>query len=174
MTLMPHVMCYVLCIFLPIVSYVAYHQAMHELDKRNTQQMFHVKHSAERDEERVAGGGERGAAIAAYDERVAANGANSAGGAARAESEESAAGSAFTSKLKPVYDDEPISTVIRILAGIALLGFAVGLAGAYPFHHAVVLTLPLRIVHQIGVCVLSCGLIWLSLIHISEPTRQVR
>lgn len=175
MTLMPHVMCYVLCIFLPIVSYVAYHQAMRELDKRNTQQMFHVKHSAERDGERdascgerdgerVAGGGERIAVIAAYDERVAANEANSAGGTARAESEESAAGSAFTSKLKPVYDDEPISTVIRILAGIALLGFAVGLAGAYPFHHAVVLTLPLRIVHQIGVCVLSCGLIWWALI----------
>lgn len=161
MTLMPHVMCYVLCIFLPIVSYVAYHQAMHELEKRNTQQMFHVKHSAERDEERVAGGGERDG------ERVAANGTNSAGcdaGVARAESEEGAAGSAFTSKPKPVYDAEPISTVIRILAGIALLGFAVGLAGAYPFHHAVVLTLPLRIVHQIGVCVLSCGLIWWALI----------
>lgn len=168
MTLMPHVMCYVLCIFLPIVSYVAYHQAMRELDKRNTQQMFHVKHSAERDGERVgergAACGERDAAIAAYDERVAANGANSAGSAARAESEESAAGSAFTSKPKPVYDDEPISTVIRILAGIALLGFAVGLAGSYPFHHTAALSMPLRIVHQVGVCVLSCGLIWWALI----------
>lgn len=168
MTLMPHVMCYVLCIFLPIVSYVAYHQAMRELDKRNAQQMFHVKHSAERDGERVgergAACGERDAAIAAYDERVAANGANSAGGAARAESEESAAGSAFTSKPKPVYDDEPISTVIRILAGIALLGFAVGLAGSYPFHHTAALSMPLRIVHQVGVCVLSCGLIWWALI----------
>lgn len=176
MTLMPHVMCYVLCIFLPIVSYVAYHQAMCELDKRNVQQMFHVKHSAERDGERgaacgerdgerVAGGGERIAAIAAYDERDAANGTNSADGAASAESEEGAAGNKFTSKQKPVYDAEPISTVIRILAGIALLGFAVGLAGAYPFHHAAVLTLPLRIVHQVGVCVLSCGLIWWALIH---------
>lgn len=175
MTLMPHVMCYVLCIFLPIVSYVAYHQAMRELDKRNTQQMFHVKHNGERDGERdgeriTACGepdGERVAAIAAYEERGAANRTNSAdydAGAARAESEEGAAGSAFTSKPKPVYDAEPISTVIRILAGIALLGFAVGLAGAYPFHHAVVLTLPLRIVHQVGVCVLSCGLIWWALI----------
>lgn len=175
MTLMPHVMCYVLCIFLPIVSYVAYHQAMRELDKRNTQQMFHVKHNGERDGERdascgerdgerVAGGGERDAAIAAYDERVAANGANSAGGAARAESEEGAAGTTFTSKLKPVYDDEPISTVIRILAGIALLGFAVGLAGSYPFHHTAALSMPLRIVHQVGVCMLSCGLIWWALI----------
>lgn len=164
MTLMPHVMCYVLCIFLPIVSYVAYHQAMRELDKRNTQQMFHVKHSAERDGERDASCGERIAAIAAYDERVAANGANSAGGTARAESEESAAGSAFTSKPKPVYDDEPISTVIRILAGIALLGFAVGLAGAYPFYQASALSMPLRIVHQVGVCMLSCGLIWWALI----------
>lgn len=161
MTLMPHVMCYVLCIFLPIVSYVAYHQAMRELDKRNTQQMFHVKHNGERDGERdgerVANGGERGAA----------NGTNSAGcdaGVARAESEKGAARSTFTNKPKPVYDAEPISTIIRILAGIALLGFAVGLAGAYPFHHAVVLTLPLRIVHQIGVCVLSCGLIWWALI----------
>ncbi len=161
MTLMPHVMCYVLCIFLPIVSYVAYHQAMRELDKRNVQQMFHVKHSAERDGERVAGGGERDG------ERVAANGTNSAGcdaGVARAESEEGAAGSAFTSKPKPVYDDEPISTVIRILAGIALLGFAVGLAGSYPFHHTAALSMPLRIVHQVGVCVLSCGLIWWALI----------
>lgn len=162
MTLMPHVMCYVLCIFLPIVSYVAYHQAMRELDKRNTQQMFHVKHSAERDGERVAGGGERDG------ERVAANGTNSAGcdaGVARAESEEGAAGSAFTSKPKPVYDAEPISTVIRILAGIALLGFAVGLAGAYPFYQASALSMPLRIVHQVGVCMLSCGLIWWALIH---------
>ena len=171
MTLMPHVMCYVLCIFLPIVSYVAYHQAMRELDKRNVQQMFHVKHSAERDGERVAGGGERSgervAAIAAYEERDAANGTNSAGcdvGAASTGNVGDTASSTFTSKPKPVYDAEPISTVIRILAGIALLGFAVGLAGAYPFHHAVVLTLPLRIVHQIGVCVLSCGLIWWALI----------
>ena len=171
MTLMPHVMCYVLCIFLPIVSYVAYHQAMRELDKRNTQQMFHVKHSAERDGERVAGGGERDgervAAIAAYEERDAANGTNSAGcdvGAASTGNVGDTASSTFTSKPKPVYDDEPISTVIRILAGIALLGFAVGLAGSYPFHHTAALSMPLRIVHQVGVCVLSCGLIWWALI----------
>lgn len=184
MTLMPHVMCYVLCIFLPIVSYVAYHQAMRELNKRNMQQMFHVKHNAERD-------GERDVALAAHEERdgelIVANptdtvdGAGSVAGAvdvAHYITSAIAAGSitdvasvgdtastTFTSKQKPVYDAEPISTVIRILAGIALLGFAVGLAGAYPFHHAVVLTLPLRIVHQVGVCVLSCGLIWWALIH---------
>lgn len=171
MTLMPHVMCYVLCIFLPIVSYVAYHQAMRELDKRNVQQMFHVKHSAERDGERVAACGERDgervAAIAAYEERDAANRTNSAGcdaGAASTGNVGDTASSTFTSKPKPVYDAEPISTVIRILAGIALLGFAVGLAGSYPFHHTAALSMPLRIVHQVGVCVLSCGLIWWALI----------
>ena len=184
MTLMPHVMCYVLCIFLPIVSYVAYHQAMRELDKRNVQQMFHVKHSAERD-------GERDAAIAAHEEhdgeRVVTNptgivdGAGSAAGAGDATHDVTsaiAAGSitnttslgdtasnAFTSTPKPVYDAEPISTVIRILTGIALLGFAVGLAGAYPFYQASALSMPLRIVHQVGVCMLSCGLIWWALIH---------
>lgn len=194
MTLMPHIMCYVLCIFLPIVSYVAYHQAMRELDKRNTQQMFHVKHSAEGDGERGTACGERNAVIAAHEERdgehVATNppdivdGAESVTGegdathdvtsaitagsitvVASAGNVEDTASNKFTSKQKPVYDAEPISTVIRILAGIALLGFAVGLAGAYPFHHAAVLTLPLRIVHQVGVCVLSCGLIWWALIH---------
>ena len=171
MTLMPHVMCYVLCIFLPIVSYVAYHQAMRELDKRNTQQMFHVKHNGKRDGERVAACGERDgervAAIAAYEERDAANRTNSAGcdaGAASTGNVGDTASSTFTSKPKPVYDAEPISTVIRILAGIALLGFAVGLAGSYPFHHTAALSMPLRIVHQVGVCVLSCGLIWWALI----------
>ncbi len=172
MTLMPHVMCYVLCIFLPIVSYVAYHQAMRELDKRNTQQMFHVKHNGKRDGERVAACGERDgervAAIAAYEERDAANRTNSAGcdaGAASTGNVGDTASSTFTSKPKPVYDAEPISTVIRILAGIALLGFAVGLAGSYPFHHTAALSMPLRIVHQVGVCMLSCGLIWWALIH---------
>lgn len=204
MALMPHVMCYVLCIFLPIVSYVAYHQAMRELDKRNARQMFHVKHGGERDGERGdAMYGERNGAQVAADEdcrkrdgvRFTANGTGNEDGTHGIASvgdvaynmtatipAKSAAdmagvkdvahaipttiitGCAFTSKPKPVYDAEPISTVIRILAGIALLGFAVGLAGAYPFHHAVVLTLPLRIVHQIGVCVLSCGLIWWALI----------
>lgn len=178
MTLMPHVMCYVLCIFLPIVSYVAYHQAMRELDKRNAQQMFHVKHNGERD-------GKRDAAIAAHEEhdgeRVATNptgiidGAGSAAGAGDATHDVTsaiAAGSimntasnTFTNTPKPVYDAEPISTVIRILAGIALLGFAVGLAGAYPFYQASALSMPLRIVHQVGVCMLSCGLIWWALIH---------
>lgn len=184
MTLMPHAMCYVLCIFLPIVSYVAYHQAMRELDKRNAQQMFHVKHNGERD-------GKRDAAIAAHEEhdgeRVATNptgiidGAGSAAGAGDATHDVTsaiAAGSimntaslgdtasnTFTNTPKPVYDAEPISTVIRILAGIALLGFAVGLAGAYPFYQASALSMPLRIVHQVGVCMLSCGLIWWALIH---------
>lgn len=184
MTLMPHVMCYVLCIFLPIVSYVAYHQAMRELDKRNARQMFHVKHNGERN-------GKRDAAIAAHEEhdgeRVATNptgiidGAGSAAGAGDATHDVTsaiAAGSitnaasvgdtasnTFTSTPKPVYDAEPISTVIHILAGIALLGFAVGLAGAYPFYQASALSMPLRIVHQVGVCVLSCGLIWWALIH---------
>lgn len=187
MTLMPHVMCYVLCIFLPIVSYVAYRQAMRELDKRNARQMFHVKHSEESNGQRDE---ERGAAIEDHDRRDeewgTANGTGSEDGthgiasmgdvthnmttttpaksAAGMVGVKDVASNAFTSKPKPVYDDEPISTVIRILAGIALLGFAVGLAGAYPFHHAVVLTLPLRIVHQISVCVLSCGLIWWALI----------
>lgn len=188
MTLMPHVMCYVLCIFLPIVSYVAYHQAMRELDKRNARQMFHVKHSEESNGQRDE---ERGAAIEDHDRRDeewgTANGTGSEDGThgiasigdvthnrTTAIPAKSAAGmvgvkdvasNAFTSKPKPAYDAEPISTVIRILTGIALLGFAVGLAGAYPFHHAAELTMPLRIVHQVGVCVLSCGLIWWTLIH---------
>lgn len=205
MTLIPHVMCYVLCIFLPIVSYVAYHQAMHELDKRNEQHMFHVKHGGERDGERGdAMYGERNGAQVAADEdcrkrdgvRFTANGTGNEDGTHGIASvgdvaynmtatipAKSAAdmagvkdvahaipttiitGCAFTSSPKPVYDAEPISAVIRILAGIALLGFAVGLAGAYPFHHAAELTMPLRIVHQVGVCVLSCGLIWWTLIH---------
>lgn len=188
MTLMPHVMCYVLCIFLPIVSYVAYHQAMRELDKRNTQQMFHVKHSEESNGQRDE---ERGAAIEDHDRRDeewgTANGTGSEDGthgiasmgdvthnmttttpaksAAGMVGVKDVASNAFTSKPKPVYDAEPISTVIRILTGIALLGFAVGLAGAYPFHHAAELTMPLHIVHQVGVCVLSCSLIWWTLIH---------
>lgn len=188
MTLMPHVMCYVLCIFLPIVSYVAYHQAMRELDKRNARQMFHVKHSEESNGQRDE---ERGAAIEDHDGRDeewgTANGTGSEDGthgiasmgdvthnmttttpaksAAGMVGVKDVASNAFTSKPKPAYDAEPISTVIRILTGIALLGFAVGLAGAYPFHHAAELTMPLRIVHQVGVCVLSCGLIWWTLIH---------
>lgn len=188
MTLIPHVMCYVLCIFLPIVSYVAYHQAMRELDKRNAQQMFHVKHSEESNGQRDE---ERGAAIEDHDGRDeewgTANGTGSEDGthgiasmgdvthnmttttpaksAAGMVGVKDVASNAFTSKPKPAYDAEPISTVIRILTGIALLGFAVGLAGAYPFHHAAELTMPLRIVHQVGVCVLSCGLIWWTLIH---------
>lgn len=194
LTLMPHVMCYVLCIFLPIVSYVAYHQAMRELDKRNVQQMFHVKHSAERDGERGTVCGECNAVIVAHEERdgehIATNPTDTVDGAesvtgggdathdvtsaitagsitvvASAGNVGDTASTTFTSKPKPVYDAEPISTVIRILAGITLLGFAVGLAGAYPFYQASALSMPLRIVHQIGVCVLSCGLIWWALIH---------
>ncbi len=60
----------------------------------------------------------------------------------------------------PVYDEEPRSTILFIFGGIAVFGLALGLSRGFPAGEPVVFDPVLRVVHQVGVIVLSLFVIW--------------
>lgn len=63
-----------------------------------------------------------------------------------------------------VYDDEPWGTAARILAGVAVFCFALGVTRGYPLGESLALTPAERIMHQLGVVVLSMLVIWWTLL----------
>ncbi|MGN0059594.1 MAG: hypothetical protein ACI362_03775, partial [Coriobacteriales bacterium] len=69
-----------------------------------------------------------------------------------------------TTSLSRVYDDEPWGTAARIIAGVAVFCFALGLTRGYPLGESVALAPAERIMHQLGVVVLSALVIWWTLI----------
>ncbi|WP_283171311.1 helix-turn-helix transcriptional regulator [Curtanaerobium respiraculi] len=58
-----------------------------------------------------------------------------------------------------VYDAEPGHTLVQLLAGVALLEFALGMARGFPFGASIGLTLPFQALHQGAACAISFGFI---------------
>lgn len=61
------------------------------------------------------------------------------------------------------YDDEPRSTFVRLLAGIALFNLALGFARGFPYGESIGLSVPFQAVHQFGTCLLCLALVWWAL-----------
>lgn len=59
-----------------------------------------------------------------------------------------------------VYDSEPKSTFVRLIAGIVLFNLALGIARGYPSGESIVLTVPFQAIHQFTVMLLSILLMW--------------
>lgn len=59
-----------------------------------------------------------------------------------------------------VYDDEPKSTFVRLIAGIALFNLALGIARGYPSGESIALSVPFQAIHQFGVLLISLALVW--------------
>lgn len=72
--------------------------------------------------------------------------------------------SASNARPRPVYDGEPRSTVLIILGGLAIFGFALGISRGYPLGAPVPMGVGLRVVHQLGVVALSLFVIWWAVI----------
>lgn len=58
------------------------------------------------------------------------------------------------------YDDEPKSTFVRLVAGMALFNLALGIARGYPSGESIALTIPFQAIHQFSVLFISLALIW--------------
>ena len=67
---------------------------------------------------------------------------------------------AFEPTPAPVYDDEPRSTALVILGGLAVFGFALGISRGFPAGEPVPMSAGLRAVHQLGVAALSAFVVW--------------
>ncbi|MDR3052733.1 MAG: LuxR C-terminal-related transcriptional regulator [Coriobacteriales bacterium] len=63
-----------------------------------------------------------------------------------------------------VYDQEPKSTLLRLLVGLFLLEFALGVARGFPFGLSLVLPVPFQVAHQFSVVLLCAGIIWWVLV----------
>lgn len=63
-----------------------------------------------------------------------------------------------------LYDSEPKSVVARLLIGVGLLEFALGIARGFPFGESILLPLPFQVFHQLGALALSIGMIWWVLV----------
>jgi len=63
-----------------------------------------------------------------------------------------------------LYDAEPKRVIVRLLTGIALLEFALGVARGFPFGESIPMDVPLQFVNQASVAVLSAFVIWWVLI----------
>lgn len=64
----------------------------------------------------------------------------------------------YTADPKPVdtvYDGEPPSSFLRLLIGLALFMFAVGVSRGFPFGEAIDLSIPFQLLHQLGVVAVS-------------------
>ena len=66
--------------------------------------------------------------------------------------------------LSRVYDDEPWGTAVRIIVGVAVFCFALGVTRGYPLGESLALTPAERIMHQLGVVILSALVIWWTLL----------
>lgn len=64
----------------------------------------------------------------------------------------------------PVYDSEPRTTFFRLIAGVALFNFALGIARGFPSGASIELPFPFQIVHQGGAVTLSLLVIAWALI----------
>lgn len=64
---------------------------------------------------------------------------------------------------KKAYDNEPRSTFVRLIVGIALFNFALGIARGFPSGESIALPPEFQIVHQLGTALLSFLLIWWAL-----------
>lgn len=65
---------------------------------------------------------------------------------------------------KPVYDGEPRSTFLRLLAGVALFNLALGIARGFPSGASIELPLAFQALHQFGAVALSLGVIGWALV----------
>lgn len=65
---------------------------------------------------------------------------------------------------EPVYDKEPRSTFVRLLAGVALFNLALGIARGFPSGASIELPLVFQILHQVGAVALSLGVIGWALV----------
>jgi len=63
-------------------------------------------------------------------------------------------------KVDPCYDREPRSTFLYLCGGIAVFGFALGISRGFPAGEPVPLDPALRLVHQLGVVLLSLFVVW--------------
>ncbi|NPD32990.1 LuxR family transcriptional regulator [Eggerthellaceae bacterium zg-997] len=63
-----------------------------------------------------------------------------------------------------VYDGESKAAIIRLLAGVALLEFALGVARGFPFGDSIALGAAQQVANQVGVALLSLGVVWWVLV----------
>lgn len=61
---------------------------------------------------------------------------------------------------EPVYDEEPRTTMLFILGGIAVFGLALGVSRGFPAGMPVPMDVMQRVVHQMGVAACSLFIIW--------------
>ncbi len=73
-------------------------------------------------------------------------------------------GSEAGSASEPVYDREPHSTFVRLLAGVALFNLALGIARGFPSGASIELPLAFQALHQFGAAALSLGVIGWTLV----------
>lgn len=62
------------------------------------------------------------------------------------------------------YDQEPRSTFVRLLVGVALFNLALGIARGFPSGASIELPLTFQVLHQVGAVVLSLGVIGWALV----------
>ena len=62
------------------------------------------------------------------------------------------------------YDQEPRSTFVRLIAGIALFNFALGVARGFPSGESIALPPLFQVIHQFGTAAIAFGLIWWVLV----------
>ena len=65
---------------------------------------------------------------------------------------------------EPVYDREPRSTFVRLLAGVALFNLVLGIARGFPSGTSIELPLAFQLLHQFGAATLALGVIGWALI----------
>ena len=65
---------------------------------------------------------------------------------------------------EPLYDREPRSTFVRLLAGVALFNLALGIARGFPSGASIELPLLFQALHQVGAVALSLGVIGWALV----------
>lgn len=61
---------------------------------------------------------------------------------------------------EPIYDKEPRSTMLFIFGGLAVFGLALGISRGFPSGEPVPMDALQRVVHQIGVVIISLLIIW--------------
>lgn len=61
---------------------------------------------------------------------------------------------------EPIYDKEPRSTMLFIFGGLAVFGLALGISRGFPAGEPVPMDALQRVVHQMGVVVISLFIIW--------------
>ena len=68
---------------------------------------------------------------------------------------------------EPVYDKEPRTTMLFIFGGLAVFGLALGISRGFPAGEPVPMDALQRVVHQMGVVVISLFIIWWFIVNAS-------